>query len=81
MNKSGTSDSMALIDIVREAIQKEIDSYNYYYRAASIAVKPTAKRMFLKLAEMEEGHASELGKQLSDLEAQTHIDKAITSNF
>ena len=37
--------------------------------------------MFLKLAEMEEGHASVLGKQLSDLEAQVHIDKAITSNF
>ncbi len=81
MNKSGTSDSMALIDIVREAIQKEIDSYNYYYKAASISVKPAAKRMFLRLAAMEEGHASELGKQLSDLEAQSHIDKAITSNF
>ena len=42
MDKSGTSDSIALIDIVREAIQKEIDSYNYYYKAASISVKPAA---------------------------------------
>lgn len=81
MNNPGASDSVALIDIVREAIQKEIESYNYYYKAASIAVKPAAKRMFLKLATMEEGHATELGKHLSDLEAQSHIDRAITSNF
>ncbi len=81
MNSSGASESVALIDIVREAIQKEIDSYNYYYKAASVAVKPAAKRMFLKLAAMEEGHAVELGKHLSDLEAQLHIDKAISSSF
>ncbi|MCC7202200.1 MAG: rubrerythrin [Nitrospirae bacterium] len=81
MNGSGASESVTLIDIVREAIQKEIDSYNYYYNAASVAVKPAAKRMFLKLAAMEEGHAAELGKHLSDLEAQLHIDKAISSSF
>ncbi len=81
MEESATSESTALIDIVREAIQKEIESYNYYYKAASIAVKPAAKRMFLKLAAMEEGHATELGRHLSDLEAQSHIDKAMTSNF
>ncbi len=81
MNESGTSENITLIDIVKEAIQKEIASYNYYYKAASMAGKPTAKRMFLKLAKMEEGHASELGKQLSDLEAQVHIDRAITGHF
>lgn len=78
---SKISDAISLIDILKEAIRREHDSYDYYHKAASVAVKPASKKMFLHLAEMEEGHASELMRHLTDLEAQRHIDKALTSSF
>ena len=81
MTHSKASDSFSLIDILKEAIKKEHDSYDFYHKAASVAVKPASKKMFLQLAEMEKGHASELTRHLSDLEAQIHIDKALTSSF
>lgn len=81
MMKSKMSDAFSLIEILKEAINKEHDSYDYYYKAASVAVKPASKKMFLKLAEMEKGHASELMRHLSDIEAQLHIDKALTASF
>lgn len=81
MTQTKISDNLSLIDILKEAIRKEHDSYDYYHKAASVAVKPASKKMFLKLAEMEKGHASELTRHLSDLEAQIHIDKALTASF
>lgn len=75
------SDKLSMIEILNEAIQKEHDSCDYYHSAATIAVKPSAKKMFLKLAEMERGHANELKRHLLDIEAQLLIDKALTSNF
>ncbi len=74
-------DKLSMIEILTEAIQKEHDSYDYYHSAATFAVKPSAKKMFLKLAEMEMGHANELKRHLLDIEAQMLIDKALTSNF
>lgn len=78
---SKISDALSLIDILKEAIRREHDSYDYYHKAASVAVKPDSKKMFLHLAEMEKGHANELMRHLTDLEAQSHIDKALTSSF
>ncbi len=81
MPESETFKTMTIADILKEAIQNEHASYDYYHKAASVAVKPVAKKMFLKLAEMEKGHASELRKYLLDLEAQIQIDKALTASF
>lgn len=81
MSKSNFTDPISLVEILKEAIQKEHESCDYYHKAASVAIKPTSKNMFRRLADMEKGHASELTKHLSDLEAQVHIDKAITSSF
>ena len=81
MTKTKIADTLSLIEILKEAIQKEHDSYDYYHTAASIAAKPVSKKMFLKLAEMEKGHASELTRLLLDLEAQILIDKALTASF
>lgn len=78
---SKISNALSLIDILKEAIRREHDSYDYYHKAASVAVKPASRKMFLHLAEMEKGHASELTRHLTDLEAQSHIDKALTSSF
>lgn len=76
-----THDVTTLVDILKEAIQQEHATCDYYHKAASVAVKPSAKKMFLKLAEMEKGHASELTRHLSDLEAQIQTDKALTASF
>lgn len=78
---NNVSEKLSIIDILEEAIKKEHESCNYYHRAASSALKPSAKKMFLKLAEMEKGHATELKRHLLDVEAQLLIDKALTSNF
>lgn len=79
--KNNISEKLSMIEILKEAIQKEHDSYDYYHMAAIAAVKPSAKKMFLRLAEMELGHTRELKRHLSDLEAQMLIDKALTSSF
>lgn len=71
----------SLMAILKEAIRKEYESCVYYEKAAATAVKPACRRMFLKLAEMEKGHAAELKKHLEELEAQIFIDKAITGSF
>lgn len=81
MTNSKVIDALSLIEILREAIQREHDSSDYYHKAASAAFKPASKKMFLKLAEMEKGHASELTRHLSDLEAQMQVDKALTASF
>lgn len=81
MIKSDEANALSLIDILKEAIKKEHDSFDYYHKAALIALKPASKKMFLKLAEMEKGHASELTRHLVDLEAQIQIDKALTASF
>ncbi|MBI5756864.1 MAG: rubrerythrin [Nitrospirae bacterium] len=81
MSESMISNSITLLDIIKEAIKKEHESHDYYFRAASVAVRPAAKNMFLKLAEMEKGHAGELMRHLSDLEAQIQVDKALTASF
>ena len=64
MTNNKITDAHSLIDILKEAIKKEHDSYDYYHKAASVAVKPASKKMFLRLAEMEQGHASELTRHL-----------------
>ena len=81
MPESKTHETVTLLDILKEAIQKEHASYDYYHRAASASVRPAAKKMFLNLAEMERGHAGELMMHLSDLEAQIQVDKALTASF
>jgi len=81
MIQEESPDIFSIIEVLKEAIQKEHESCDYYQRVASVAVKPSSKKMFLKLAEMEKGHAGELTRHLSDMEAQLQIDKALTASF
>lgn len=73
-----TSEALTMMEILEEAIQREKDSYDYYHHAATVAVKPSAKKMFLSLAEREKDHMSELCDHLTELKAQMEIDRAIT---
>ncbi len=73
-----TPEVLTMIEILEEAIQREKDSYDYYHHAAAVAVKPSAKKMFLSLAEREKDHITELCAHLMELKAQMEIDRAIT---
>ncbi|MFQ5686624.1 MAG: ferritin family protein [Candidatus Scalindua sp.] len=78
MTKRDTSEAMALVQILEESIERERNSYDYYAKAARQSGKPSVKRMFLRLAEMEKGHFAELSKQLDYVQAQIIVDSAIT---
>ena len=78
MTKRETSEARTLVQILEEAIENEQNSYDYYADAARQSGKPSVKRMFLRLAEMEKDHFAELTKQLDYVKAQIIVDSAIT---
>jgi rubrerythrin len=78
LTKRETPEARTLVQILEEAIENERDSYEYYAEAARHSGKPSVKRMFLSLAEMEKGHFAELNKQLDYVKAQIIVDSAIT---
>jgi rubrerythrin len=78
LTKKETPEARTLVQILEEAIERERDSYDYYADAARQSGKPSVKRMFLHLAEMEKGHFAELNRQLDYVKAQIIVDSAIT---
>jgi len=78
LTKRETPETSTLVQILEEAIEKEHNSYEHYAKAARQAAKPSVKKMFLRLAEMEKGHFDELSKQLDSVKAQIIVDSAIT---
>lgn len=70
-----------MMEILMEAIKREQESYDYYYRAALQAAKPATRKMLLTLAEWEKGHIEELTHHVMELKAQTEIDRAITGGL
>ena len=67
-----------MMEILTEAIRREQESYDYYYRAASQAAKPATRKMLLNLAEWEKGHIEELENHIKELKAQKEADRAMT---
>lgn len=65
-------------EILEMAMKRENDSYNFYLTASERAQTVYEKRMFLALAEEEQGHRDALAKQLDEVLAQLEIDRAIT---
>ncbi|MCD6521129.1 MAG: hypothetical protein J7M05_14530 [Anaerolineae bacterium] len=47
-------------EIIRTAIQREIDAYNLYHSAAAKAESQTAKGLLEELAAQEKGHRAKL---------------------
>ena len=78
MAKDETQEKQTIVQILEEAIEKEHDSNEFYANAAKQSAKPSAKRMFLRLAEMEKDHVVELSKMLADIKAQAIVDSAMT---
>lgn len=81
MMTSHTSKPNSIMDVLMEAIKREQESYDFYYRAALEAAKPATRKMLLCLAEWEKGHIEELTNHVMDLKAQKEIDRAITGGL
>lgn len=81
MNKNQSSQPCTMMEILIEAIKREQESYDYYYRAALQAAKPATRKMLLCLAEWEKGHIDELTNHVVELKAQMEIDRAITGGL
>ena len=73
-----TAQPGSMMEILTEAIKKEQESYDYYYRAASQAAKPATRKMLLNLAGWEKGHIEELENHIKELKAQMEADRAMT---
>lgn len=75
------SEPCSMLEVLMEAIKREQESYDYYYRAALQAAKPATRKMLLNLAEWEKGHIDELTNHVMELKAQIEIDRAITGGL
>jgi rubrerythrin len=78
MAKVETREVRTIVQILEDAVKKEHESYEYYSISAKHSGRPAVKKMFLKLAEMEKGHFTELNKLLADTKAQIMVESAIT---
>jgi rubrerythrin len=65
-------------DILRTAIEREADSYDYYHDAAAETDDPDLKRFLLGLADMEKEHSRRLKEELERLENQHWLEAAVT---
>ncbi len=81
MKINKTAEPNNMMEILVEAIKREQESYDYYYRASLQAAKPATRKMLLTLAEWEKGHIDELTNHVMELKAQMEIDRAITGGL
>ncbi len=68
---------MSIEDILELAIADEEYARDYYSKAAQLVGNLHTKRMLLKLAEMERGHATELRKELMELRLEREEETGI----
>lgn len=80
MGHFSISELTTMREILEMAMKREQDSYNFYMTASERAQTEYEKRMFLALAEEEQGHRDALAKQLEEVLAQLEIDRAITGD-
>ena len=67
-------DEMSMQDILELAIADEEEARDFYRHAAELAGDLHARRMLLGLAEMEQGHADQLRKELEELSLQRDLE-------
>lgn len=70
-----------MIEILRVAIEREKDSFDYYYSASLKACDPSIQKFLLELAEMEKEHRRLLEERLQQLEAEISVLDGIRSSF
>jgi rubrerythrin len=65
---------MSIQDILELAIADEEEAREYYLHAAELAGNSHTRRVLLGLADMEQGHAETLRKELVDLQLQRDLE-------
>jgi len=70
--------NLSMEEILTNAIEKEIESYNYYMKAANCVGNEDIKALLLGLAEIEEGHRKQLEMCLTELKANREIAIAMS---
>jgi len=65
---------MSIQDILELAITDEEEAREYYLHAAESAGNSHTRRVLLGLADMEQGHAEVLRKELVDLQMQRDLE-------
>ncbi|CUS91572.1 ferritin family protein [Candidatus Kryptonium thompsonii] len=70
-----------MIEILRVAIEREKDSFDYYYSASLKACDTSIQKFLLELAEMEKEHRRLLEEKLQQLEAEISVLDGIRSSF
>ena len=65
-------------EILRTAIEREADSYEYYYGAALEAAEPELRDFLLELAGMEQEHSRRLREELEKLEDLHWLQSKVT---
>ncbi len=70
-----------MIEILKTAIEREKDSFDYYYSASLKACEPSIQKFLLELAEMEKEHRRLLEERLKQLEAEVSVIEGIRSSF
>ncbi|MCX7761871.1 MAG: hypothetical protein N2252_03410 [Candidatus Kryptonium sp.] len=70
-----------MIEILKVAIEREKDSFDYYYSASLKACEPSVQKFLLELAEMEKEHRRLLEEKLKELESEVSVLDGIRSSF
>ncbi len=70
-----------ILEILKTAIEREKDSFDYYYSASLKACEPQVQKFLLELAEMEKEHRRLLEEKLKEIEAQISVTDGIRSSF
>ena len=65
-------------EILRTAIEREADSFDYYHSAALQADEPELREFLLGLAQMEKDHARHLREELEKLENRHWLEGSVT---
>jgi rubrerythrin len=65
---------MSIQEILALAITDEEEARDYYRHAADLAGNVHTRRVLLGLADMEQGHAETLRKELEDLGVQKDLE-------
>ena len=81
MKKKKTVKINSVVEILNDAIVREVESFTYYADSAKQAEDPIIKKLFLQLAQIEEGHRIQLEGKLKEVLAQIEIDQAMTGEF
>ncbi|MBD3375515.1 hypothetical protein GF406_10805 [candidate division KSB1 bacterium] len=78
MTALNNDELVSMQDILRMAIEREQEAYEFYIKAKEHARTPVEEQMFQELADEELVHKEELEKKLQDLDAQADIDRALS---